>query len=749
MADLKKARVTLGNVPLAATQGIAWKFIGGVAPYMTTFAVHRSKWASLKTQIGQPLRLSIVDGRGNGTEVNQVYILHEAPSDSPYRVSFVVADKRFWWSYKLVARDYNMPRKTGNRTARAANVPIETQTVTDIYDYLAYSLKPPQQEKWTAKDTIEDVLEILEGEGTERGGFKIESFPIKDTSGGTNTGEFTVQGVTLRDPGDVALARVMSFVPGAEVYINANGQAIVFDAADLGASEQYFQNLPVSTYTGEKAAFVNRKKIRPKKVIVHYQREVELLLDYEDDYGATTSAQPISSEPYIENVIPTVDPVTTLNEYDPEVNAVVPKDVPPGTWVRADKLLEAWGDDAPDDSFPWTFDTIKRHWLKGDLEGVLGARGLDLDEDGNIAMRVQALRQHFRQTFRINRRYMERTRSLRAVRVGLLDPVTGARAPAAVWGQACIISSTKGKYMAARGTDDASRLAVFRNVNYLAPSIASGGSVIDTAPGPTRVNILDEELGIFRLEWITSPYGTIESFIPSLLQDEQNFCGVSVNRDMGQQDTKPMGAAMIVESGANGIFLCDTLEFSVLLTVVPAAPNNRNQFHQVEVDPGDVASIFRREFRIQGGDGPELEVYVPPGEATARFALSDDEVATDSIQDLFALRGDTAVGIEGDEIPGYVLINDDRFLSGHAASLGAELLANYADNLQGTVVTRVPNNGVKLVGNMGGSTVRVAAAPSAKVDAVSQFPGQQRSISRLAIMPESTRQVVLGILTFK
>jgi hypothetical protein len=745
VAAARKAKVTLDGVPLAGTQTIAWKFVGGTAPYTTTFSVHKSAWeGKLKTRTGQPLTLEITDSRGIETKIEKVYILHEAPSDSPHRVTFVVADKRWLWSYKLVCRDYNLPRKTGDRTA-FGNVPVETQTVVDKFDYLPYSLDAGK--RWTARRAVENVLEILEpvGNGLNQSRFRIETWPIIDAAG--TAAEFTLQGVTLRDSGDVALSRLLSYIPGAEVYVDATGTAIVFDASDLDATEDYFRNMPEATYAGEAAAWIDRKKIRPTHVVVHYQREVECLFRFSDDYSGGTVASMSRSAPYIENVLPTVDPETTLTEYDPESGTSSSKVVPPGTWVRVDKWLEAMNSSRPADSFPWTFDTIKRHWLKGDLEGVLGAKGKDLDATANIASRIGALREHFRQTFRINRRYMERVRNLMDARVALLDPVTGARAPAAVWGQACIIPSTKGKYMAARSANP-DGYKVFRNVDYLAPSDA-GAAIVDTAPGPMGVDIIDHELGIFRVSGIASPYGTVDAFIPCHLVEEGGNTPTSITRDMSKQDDEPMGAAMKVESGTNGIFLRDTMRCAAMLTIVPAAPNNELQFHRVVVQASDVQDVFRKEFRIQGGEGPPLEVFVPPGEATARFAWSDDAQAFSTVQDLLGLIGEENQGIESDVLPGFVLANEQRHLSNHAISVAAEMLSAYADNVQGQIATRVPDRGAKLVGNMSGAIVRVASAPSAKVDVLHQFPGQQRTISRLAVMPESARQIVLGIVPFR
>ena len=743
----RKAKVTLGGVALAATTGVAWRFVGGVAPFTTTFSVHKDNWERLKSQVGQPLNLKITDSRGVVTSVNQVYILHEAPSDSPHRVAFVVADKRWRWPYKLVARDYNMPRKTGDRTAKQSG-PVETQVVVDDYDYLPYSLRGDQGTKWTSRELVEDVLDILHDDPGVIG-YNVESWPIKDT-GGSDTGDFSVQGVTLRDSGDVALSRALSYVPGADVYVDADGRTVVYDATDLDGLRTYYQSLPVSTYAGEKPAWIDRKAIRPSKVVVHYQREVEVLLDYEDDYGEVTSATSRNA-PYVENVGVTVDPETEIsNEFDPESGLYLRKTVPAGTYIEMKELLAAWDNLRPEGSAPWTFDTIKTHWLKGDLESVLGARGMDLDKEGNVAMRVQSLRQHFRQTFRINRRYMQRVRSLRAVRVGLLDPVTGARAPAAVWGQATMVPSTKGKYMARRGTADPAQLKYYRPVDVFSDAAAAGEPVIDLPPSPVRVNIVDDELGVFRTDWVVSPYGTVDSYIPCLLASIKDPNGVSASRDLTQQETEPMGPAMQIESGTNSIFLADRHRMKVLLTMVPSAPNNERQFHREEVEARDVAAVFRREFRIKDGDGPELHVFVSPGEATARFALEDATQATETVQTLFGLLTTAAeAGIEGPDLPGYQLMNQERFLSGHATSLAAELLAPFADNVQGALVTRVPDGGVELKGNTGDATVRVAAAPSAKVDAVHNFPGQSRPISRLAVMPESTRQIVLGIVPFQ
>jgi hypothetical protein len=742
-----KAIVRLGGVPLAGTSPVIWRFTTGTQPYSTTVQVHKQAWERLQNQVGQPLRLEVTDTRGVQLSVDQVYILHTAPSDSRHRVTLVISDKRWKWTYKLVARDYNMTRKTGDRSSFGA-VPIETRIEVDEYDYLPYSIKADGN-RWTAREAVEDVLKMLEPTSAN-GSYIIDGFPLRSDS---SIGQHTLQNVMLRDAGDVALSRLLSFVPGADIFIDASGRVVVYDATNLDAADSYFRGLPVSTRSGEWVNMIDRTAIRPAVVDVHYQREVEVVFTFRDDYLSATYAPPARGAPFIENVIPTVDPSTIITEYDPQTGATEQKEVPSGTWVEVRSWLAAMDQDRPEGSLPWTFDTIKTHWVAGDLDGVLGGRGLDLDENANVSMRIQALKQHFRQTFRINRRYMERVRDLRAIRAGLIDPITGARAPAAVWGQACVVPTTKGKYMAVRGTPDPDKLKVFRNVDYYEPSQAAGTSVVDTAPGPTSVSILDKELGVFRLEWIASPYGTVESFIPCNLVDGTNQRAV-ITRNLAEQDERPIAAGARTESGTNGIFLSGTMVYAVILTIIPSAPNNTKQFHKVEVAPDQILPMFQSKLRITNGEGPHLEVFVTPGEETARFAWEDDDTAAATVEQLLGLNTDTPdAGIEGPELPGFRLANeglqDERHLTAHARALAAELYASYADNVQGSVTTRLPEGGIQIRGNMASASIRVAQAPSAKVDVLHQFPGTQRPISRFALLPDATRVQILGTLPFR
>lgn len=734
---MAKTRVTLDGVPLAGTSPLAWRITAGTAPYTTTITVHRSDAEKLSDKRGKPLDLVVTDVRGERITIKHVYVLHEVSSDSNARASFVIADRRWKWPYRLVARDYNVPRKTGDRTAFGA-VP-ETRTYVDDFDYLPYSIKDGT--RWSAREALEDAMKVVDPDGK----FTIENLPIKDGSGGEE-GQFTLQNVMLRDGGDAAIGRLLSYIPGADIYVAIDGSIVVFDATDLGASETHLESLPKLSRAGEAHVTVDRKAIRPSRVEVYYQREIELLLTFDDDWN-TSSGEPSRNEPFFENVIPTVDLSTSITETDPETGARTTDSKPPGTWVRFDAWLEAVNEFRPAGSAEWNFETLRTHWITG-LEAVLNPEGSDLEEDGTPLSRIGAIRTHFRQTFRINPRYMRRIRDLLPVRVALLDPVTGARAPAVVWSQTCIIPNDKGSRLGKK---------LYNNVDHTSESRVDGTPIVQTGFSPARIEILDPELGIFRIEFIDPPAGTVLSTVPCLLvaENEQNKV---ISRDLADQDTEPFAVGAKIEEAANGLLLSKRSYARVLLTVVPLAPNDERQFHRVDVEATEIAELFRTEFRLADGDGPPLQVFVPPSELTARFAWGyDDDLATSTIQRVFGLTGDPEPITD---LPGFVLANDGserqgpgggggRHLAAHSQALAAELLAAFADSVQGTVATIPKAESLVLKGNMSAVALRVGAYPSGMVDMVHGFPGQARPVSRFALLPDSTRQQVLRTLPLR
>jgi len=272
MGAVKKPTVEFAGVKLAATSTVAWRFQAGVQPYMATFSCYQKDWdEKLSGKKGEPKSLVIVDARGKRTEIKDLFILHEVASAKPHLQSFVVADRRWRWHRKLIARVYNMSRKTGDRDLDGKTLPIEGKEGIPKYDYRPYSLIGGD-EVWTAREALQDALEQIEDKLFDGFGGKIifSSFPA--------TTSFTMQNVMIRDGGDVAIERLLALIPGANLWINRQGQIIVYNQHDLAAAESYLKNLPPATWDGDKSTPVLKNKIRPRKIIVHYEREVECVM---------------------------------------------------------------------------------------------------------------------------------------------------------------------------------------------------------------------------------------------------------------------------------------------------------------------------------------------------------------------------------------------------------------------------------------------------------------------------------------
>jgi len=739
-----KSTATLGGYPLAATSPIIWRVQAGTKPYQTVVSVHESQWYGgshpMEDKIGDPLDLVIQDIRGHTFVAKRVFPLFVVPSPKPSLISFVISDERWKWPYKGVARDYNIPKKTGDQTAFGQ---VPTQTIVDQYLYRRSSLQSDGK-KWTARKALEDILGIIKDSGGCQG-WVIESLPVGDGE----DGQVSIQNVDIRESSDLALARILSLIPGAEVYIRPkDGKVVVYDSAWTNAARDVLKEMPPNTWDGEKHEEISRWIVRPGKVNVYYQREVELMCTYQDDWS-DTEPDPDRNIPYVENVIPTVDTTTSVIDYDPEQAAWVRKEVPAGTYVNIRQWLKAMDERRPASCVvPWTWDNFKSQWLVGDLDGVWGSKPDD-DEKGNVAARIAAFRQHFRQTFRINKRIMERIREIENVRVALLDPVTGARAPATVWGQYCIIPTMKGRRVVKRtdSGDDATAKMWINGDDV--PSQSE--QTLDKRSSPATVEIIDHDTGVFRIDWRISPYGTQESIIPCNTTKIDEATKFEPIGDLKWQDHKPVMPGAVPDGKPDaGIVLAKKMYMRVLLSVVPAAPNNLRQFQKVEVSAEAADKVFVNDAHILEGEGPDLDVFVAPSELSARFGWQYDATGLDTIKRLLGLESDdpNEAGIDGDDLPGFIDVNRKSEIDAHAKTVAAESLLGWADTLTGHVATRMMD-GDKYVlkGGISSMSVAVAPYPSGKVSSSTEFAPTVPIISRLAMLPAAVRRVVLGLVS--
>ena len=63
--------------------------------------------------------------------------------------------------------------------------------------------------------------------------------------------------------------------------------------------------------------------------------------------------------------------------------------------------------------------------------------------DADWGSRIGAIQQHFRRTYRIEKKVVDRLRSIKAIRFGTIDPVSGTRAPATAYQDWAVIASQR------------------------------------------------------------------------------------------------------------------------------------------------------------------------------------------------------------------------------------------------------------------------------------------------------------------
>ena len=220
---------------------------------------------------------------------------------------------------------------------------------------------------------------------------------------------------------------------------------------------------------------------------------------------------------------------------------------------------------------------------------------------------------------------------------------------------------------------------------------------------------------------------------------------------------------MRLVNGTNEFLLPYEYKFKMMVTIVPGSPNSKNRMHVEPVTISEIQEMFDGRVKIQEGHGQTMDVFVPAGEITARYAWTgNDELAEKTMVEILGLDDDdpTTGGIrddpktkqwdEGRYPIGFTWVNEDREVMAHSRAVAAEAMSPFVDGIQGRITTRSldGNSQFKLVGNMSGISVQVDGSPSAKVRVTSEFAGMVNPISRLALMPETARKVVLGIVRF-
>lgn len=698
-----KIQAKLAGEFIDKLDAISWPIRSGVDPAMQTFEVVNETWQRLRAKIGTAVDLEFNDPGGRRSFFSGLRILGNAAGSRPDTTGVVVADCRWLWRRKFIKRNFNIRRRSGaRRRVGPEGIPIEVGQIADDIDFQTWSLDPGDgtldsiargRIRWTAYSALRNVMDEL-SENQALFSYRIpENFRQ----------QLPFEGVELADPGPEAIARLLALIPGTDVFVSGDGVVIFYDKLDGRESPEIDKGMP-AMMAGVHPKFITFEGVRPSAIDVYFQPEIEIRFNSEVGANPTVVKGDITRR--LINVLPLPDP--NLN--------VGGKTFVQGTWIPFNSALyAAWNiptDVAPlpATGIPQISDAvIRQYWFIDALHRMYDGLG-DWNPFQVWAQRVEAVKTHYRQTYQLPREWLDRMHSIRATRIGIVDPETGTRAAAQAFTDYCIRPNTR--------TILRSPIQQFLGVNVF----GYAADLAQAKSAPAVVSIPDADVGIIRLDYVLSLFGLTSQLIPSAVDNLPTADIANLNNPLVWA-----GARVTSMPTASMPALAANHRVAVVISAAPAFPNSVGQMFKVRVTPQEAAPILGAP--IGECNGPVWQMGVGPI-ITARFMWSDQH----------AHLIDAAFGTGGADIQRLeeLLVNRDD-VQNMAKAVAASVYSMFKDRWQGGMVTQM-NDQIKPAGNL--AEVNHTLTMGDQLLTTLSLPPERARMDALAMLPASTRRIL-------
>lgn len=729
-------KATLGGYTLLNTESISWKFTKGTQPYQNVFELHpedadalfatkaesvlafddpgisfsssESGSKAVPQNTFQYVELRIeVEGR-KPLIVKDLILLQVVPASQPYLKAVLVSDKRWLWSRKLVTKDYNIRRRSGNKrisgTGGSLQLDFVKQGPIDEVKYASFSLKNGTT-VWSAEEILKDVLNVVTD-----GNFDTSKCDFSAT-------QPVIEGIILNGPGDSQLGIVLNYCGSVEVFMDENGVCQATTQFDGSETEEVGKAYP-PVVGPPPIEVVTLDRVRPSAIDVFFQPEDELRFNFFEPVTANT--QDRDNPPRIlENVIQVTDPSILIDG----------KYYTYGSWVPInDALMTAWNTQIPakavysggeHDIVPVSLQLMRDQWCSE--YSIWDEAGKILQENPIWKMRIESFRRHYRQTFRIPYTWMSRLRSFRLDRVAIADEPTLTRAKSDVYAQYSF-KHTMRRIAQLKG--DPGNL-IFQNIDGYADDLLTelnAQGLPKARPAPAKVEVLDDELGIFHIEYQGDCWGGTSMVLPSR---------VGPRSDLAAEFSIPTWDVRAQDGlTAAGAALTSTHKLAIVLTVATASPNNLGRLYKYRVTANDVRSILpTKSLQTLGKcSGPVWQVFVGPDVTTAKFAWLDP-------------LADKIVGsiLRGEERQDALLVYPEE-IQAVARAVAATIYLGMCDHFEGSRVTEI-NPALKPYGRA--ASVSHELMRDGKAFTTIDLPPDIKPIDMFALMPDTIRRRLL------
>lgn len=687
---------TLGGEVLPALPGVGWPLIAGVRPARRVFDMERGAAERVLERAG-PITLEIEPAGYQGLAFTNLWAIAAAPSPHPQRLSVVVVDRRFWWTRVHVERPYNLRRRTADRRRlQRENLPIAITPLVDDVGFRPTTLFPREapEAPWRALDVLKDVLGAVE---REPGIVRVEASL-------SSARQLPVQDLIVAGDGSHAVAQALGFVVGANVTVEPQGRVIIYDARD-GAENDLLAGLGPPTVGPVLTERVSHATTRPRKTYVLFDREIEVRMDTRVEDETTPRGEDVRQ---LENVLPI-----------PDLEATMPggRTVATGTWEVVDDVFGAWASDMQAGQIiAIDHINIRQTWFAPSLLDAL-VHGLGLPPSEVLARRLGAARQHYRQTYRIDRRLNDRIMTLRANRIGIIDEENGTRAPAVAYADWSVWFTIRSVANATL-RNPAAQVRLMDSFS----SFTAYPSLTGARPAPIDVDVVDAELGILRLAFRLSPFGEEAFIAPGRVQGAD---GGETPPTADPREARPGGPGILREYAR----LSGSYRAAVIVTVTPAAPSDEQRFHRVEVTPAEAEAALGRS--LGPCEGPPWTIRVRPEIQTAWYLW--DDARSDDVE--------RALGLQDGEVTDEP--SNAKMLKEVAVSAAAALYSSMFDRVEGAHTTAW-TPGIAPQGSAVGVTHELHPDGQA-LTTVALLP-ELEPIDMMAYLPESARRRTLRLV---
>lgn len=579
-------KASIAGVPLFATHDVGWSHTSGAEPYQRLFQMPTAD-AKRLYDANEPVTLVIdIEGRPK-KETQQLWVMSYQPSDHPDVSEILVSDRRVFWNRELVNRRYNVPRKSGDaKRLRTEGTPEALAQVKADITFAPFSLYPPENpiQPWTARQVLIDVLERV-----------AKPYRIKAPT----PRQVHVQNFALLDNGRAAIRRALDLVPGTTGFIDDDGTYVVFD--ELQGEERVLLEKGPPVKGGTLAGRVKLTNSRPSEVKVYFTREIEVRFDSHRE-GATTTTDGRDRD--LENVLQLPENLQMGSTFKTM-----------SSWVTFENYFQY----VPRmNGLTLNHDLVQKAWRGRLLDKLARPQG-STRPDPLASRRVAAVMRHYRQTYRLVRRWRDRILHLRPYRVAVLDPETGTRAPAQAFCDYAIFPTLRGL---AKSAADGHQALGWNIEGYAA-------LLKDADVAPALVTVVDDDQAILHLDYRLDPDGTVAEVLPSAVHGHD---GTEASLPTSDPRKWKKGERLFDQY----IQLAPLHRIAIVVSCIPASPNDLRQLHSELVTPDQAAA----KLGVPIGEcrGPVWSIYVGPSTATARIAWEDGRSA--EIEDMFGLTGD-------------------------------------------------------------------------------------------------------------